>query len=359
MPPHHARWALHAAVAVLALTLAACAGAAASSSGTSDDAAAEPVTLRLGYLPNLTHAPAVVGVREGILADALGPGVALQTSTFNSGTEVVTGLFSGALDASYIGPGPAINAWHQSEGAAIRIIAGSTSGGVALVVRDGIESAEDLAGTTIATPALGNTQDVAARAWLAEEGLETTMEGGGDVQVLPQSNAQTLETFASGAIDGAWVPEPWGTRMVREAGGTVLLDEREHWEGGEFVTAHLVVAAEFLAEHPDVVADLLRGHVAAVDRITADPERAQEETNEGLLELVGQRLGPETIAGAWENLTFTVDPIPGSLAGAAEDAAEVGLLDPVDLAGIYDLSLLNDVLAELGRDAVDDGGLGA
>ena len=194
-------------------------------------AAAAPLegTLNLGFFPNVTHAPALVGVENGLFADALGDGVELNTFTFNAGTEATEALFAEAIDITFIGPNPAINAFAQSDGTAIRIISGSTSGGAYLVVKPEITSVEQLAGKTLATPSLGNTQDVALRAWLKENGYETTPEGGGDVAILPQSNSTTLEAFIGGAIDGAWVPEPWATRLIQEGGGTVLVDERDLW----------------------------------------------------------------------------------------------------------------------------------
>ncbi len=216
-------------------------------------------TLRLGYFPNVTHAPAIVGIENGILAEALGSGVVLEPHAFNAGPEVVEAIFNGALDASYIGPNPAINAFAQSDGQAIRIVSGTTSGGAALIVRDDITSPDQLAGTVLATPQLGNTQDVALRAWLLEQGYETDLEGGGDVSITPQANADALNAFIAGDIDGAWVPEPWSTRMVEEGGGRVLVNEADLWPDGDFVTTHLIVATEFLEEHPDVVKRLDRG----------------------------------------------------------------------------------------------------
>jgi NitT/TauT family transport system substrate-binding protein len=328
-------------VLLLALLLPAC----------GDSAAGEP-QVRLGYFANVTHAPALVGVAEGFFAEELGD-TELRLTTFNAGPDVITALFSDALDMSFIGPNPAINGYAQSNGEAIRIIAGSTSGGAALVVRPGIITARDLVGARIATPQLGNTQDVALRAWLLEQGLTADLEGGGDVAVIPQANAQTLETFRSGDIDGAWVPEPWATRLVAEGGGVVLLDERDLWPGGDFVTTHLIVRTEFLEQHPDLVRDVLRALVRAVDFIAANPERAMAGVNSGIEEITGSPLSPETIAAAWRNLTFTVDPIAASLYTSAEHAVTVGLLEPVDLGGIYDLALLNQVLGELGREPVE------
>jgi NitT/TauT family transport system substrate-binding protein len=193
---------------------------------------AAPPVLRLGYFANVTHAPAIWR-RAGLPAEALGPGVKLELRTFNAGPEAVEAIFSDALDISYIGPNPAINAFAQSGGEAIRIVAGATSGGAALVVNPKISAPAQLKGTRLATPQRGNTQDVALRAWLAENGLASDLEGGGDVSILPQANAQTLETFRAGEIQGAWVPEPWATRLVLEGGGSVLVDERTLWPGWE------------------------------------------------------------------------------------------------------------------------------
>ena len=312
----------------------------------------EGTTVRLGYFPNMTHATAIVGIEEGLLADALGSDVTLTAQAFNAGPDVIEAIFNGALDASYIGPNPAINGYIRSNGEAIRIIAGATSGGAALVVREGIASADDLAGTTLATPQLGNTQDVALRAWLAEAGLETDLEGGGDVSIAPQANGQTLEAFVAGEIDGAWVPEPWATRMVNEGGGTVLVDEADLWPDGEFVTTHLIVATEFLEEHPDVVKRLLIGHVAANDFVNDQRDEAQAVVGTALAELTGSELPEGTLAEAWEHLAFTVDPISTSLVESANHQLEMGLIDSADLDGIYELSLLNEVLREAGRPEV-------
>jgi len=315
-------------------------------------AASEAQTVRMGYFANVTHAPALIGVTEQFFAAELGDDVDLQLSTFNAGPDAITALFSGALDMSFIGPNPAINGFAQSDGQAIRIVAGTTSGGAALVVRPGVTSPGDLVGTRIATPQLGNTQDVALRSWLMDQGLTADLEGGGDVSVLPQSNAQTLETFRSGDIDGAWVPEPWATRLVLEGGGVVLVDERDLWPEGRFVTTHLIVRTEFLDQHPDLVLDVLRGLVRAIDFIEAEPDQARAETNLAIEQITGKALPAETIAAAWANLTFTVDPVAESLYVSADHAVAVGLLEPIDLAGIYALDLLDQVLTELGRPPV-------
>ncbi len=321
--------------------------------GTLSGAADGSGTLRLAYFANVTHAPALIGEGEGIFAEALGPGVDIEYQYFNAGTEAIEALFAGAIDAAFIGPNPAINGFAQSEGEAVRIIAGTTSGGAALVVREGITSAADLEGTTLATPALGNTQDVALRSWLAEQGFETDTTGGGAVSILPQANADTLTTFQAGDIDGAWVPEPWATRLELEGGGHVLVDERELWPDGEFVTTHLIVDPDYLAEHPDIIKGLLDGLVGAIDVANADAAEARSITNAGIERITTKALPTETITAAWENLRFTFDPIASSLATSKDDAVAAGLLEDVDLTGIYDLTLLNEVLAERGLDPIE------
>ena len=336
---------------LLLVGLAACGGDDDGETSSSGPDGAEEVTLRLGYFPNITHAPALVGVHDGLFEQNLPANVTLSTTTFNAGPEAVEALFSDALDISYIGPNPAINAYAQSieEGGAVRIIAGSTSGGAYLVVRDGIDSVEQLAGTTLATPQLGNTQDVALRSFLADNGFETDEAGGGDVSITPLGNADSLAAFLAGDLDGAWVPEPFASRYILEGGAHVLVDERDLWEaetGGEYVTTHVIVRTEFLEDHPDVVEAFLRGHLAALDAIEADPDDAAAAANAQIEELTTRPLSAEVLEAAFANLSFTIDPIAASLQGSAEDAEAVGLLEPVDLAdpGIYDLTILNSIL---------------
>jgi NitT/TauT family transport system substrate-binding protein len=336
-------------MATVVLLASACAGGDDSAGGSGNTPTR---TLRLGYFPNLTHAAAMVGVRNGVFSASLGPGVRLETSTFSAGPRAVEALFSGAIDATYIGPNPAINAFAQSDGQAIRIVAGATSGGAFFVVKPGIDGADDVRGTRLSSPGLGNTQDVALRAWLADQGLQTDFAGGGDVSIQPQENAQILETFRAGSIDGAWVPEPWATRLVEEGGGQVLIDEADLWPGGRYVATHLVVRTEFLTEHPDVVKRLLRGHLEATDFVRQHPEEAKEIVNGALETVTGRRLADTTLKTAWSHLQFTVDPIAYSLRKSAEDAVALGLLDPVDLNGIYELTLLNEVLSQAGRPEV-------
>ena len=333
---------------VLALVAAGCGDDGASSRSAAgatvaDGGAESPTTVRLGYFPNLTHATAIVGTEKGLFAEKLGANK-LDTKTFNAGPDVVTAILSGALDASYIGPNPAINAFAQSRGEAIRVVSGATSGGAFLVVKPDVDSVADLKGKKIATPQLGNTQDVALRHWLKQQGLKTDVQGGGDVSVVPQDNGQSLETFKSGAIHGAWVPEPWATRLIQEGGGKVLLDEKTLWPNAQFVTTHLIVSTKFLEKHPDALKRLIEGQVAANDYIAKNPEDAKKAVNDGITEYTGKGIAPAVIDSAWKNLIFTNDPIASSLISSAKHAEEVGLLKPTKLDGIYDLTILNTVL---------------
>ena len=332
-------------------------GSSASGGNNSDPASAEasppPSQVRLGFFPNVTHAPALVGIAEGTFTTALG-GVALKPFTFDSGTAAAEALLAGSLDLTFIGPNPAINVWAKTKGEAVRIVSGSTAGGAYLVVRPDITSAADLKGTRIASPSLGNTQDVAVRAWLQEQGFETTPEGGGDVTIIPQKNSTTLEAFKAGDIDGAWVPEPWATRLIDEGGGTVLVDERDLWAntGGQFVTTQLLVRTEFLNKHPDTVKAIIEGLADAIDLIGTDPGKAEQDVVDQIGSITGKAPTLELVAKTFANLTFTLDPIAASLQKSADDAIAVDLLDPVDLQGIHDLSLLNEVLTLRGQPEV-------
>ena len=325
--------------------------ATGSSSGPSGGAGSAPTTVRLGYFPNITHAPAIVGVEKGFFQDELGQNK-LETSTFNAGPEAVDALFADSIDAAFVGPNPAINAFQKSNGEAIRIVAGSTSGGAGLVVKPSIATIADLKGKKIATPQLGNTQDVALRAFLKSKGLTADTSGGGDVSIVPQANADTLTQFASGDVDGAWVPEPFFTRLQQESGGKVLVDEKTLWPDGKFVTTQLIVATKFLAAHPDAVLALIKGEDDAIAYINAVPADSQKLTNDGIAKITGKALKDDVVAAAFKNLSFTLDPLASSLKKSAQDAYDAGLLKDTKLDGIYDLTLVNQVLKARGESEV-------
>jgi NitT/TauT family transport system substrate-binding protein len=310
--------------------------------------------LRLGYFANVTHAGAVYGVGSGIYADTLGT-TKLKTQIFNAGPAAVEALFGGALDASYIGPNPAINAFVKSKGEAIRIVAGATSGGASLVVKPSITSAAQLKGKRIASPQTGGTQDIALRTYLADNGLKTDIRGAGDTTIIAQENSQTLQLFKDGKIDGGWVPEPWASRLVLEGGGKVLVDEKTLWPEGKFVTTHLIVRTEFLDKYPGTVKALIQAQIKADKEIAADQTKAKTVVNEQLKALTGKALKPETIDRAFANITITEDPIASSLKESAAHAVATGLVKESDLRGIYDLAILEELLGK----TVDDAGLGS
>jgi NitT/TauT family transport system substrate-binding protein len=306
--------------------------------------------LRLGHFPNVTHAAALIAAQTDQFAKALGD-APLEILTFNAGPAAVEALLSEALDIAYIGPNPTLNAYVKSKGQAVRVIAGATSGGAAFIVAPNITSAEQLRGTSVASPQLGGTQDVALRAWLAKQGLTTDAYGGGDVSILPQENAQTLEAFRTGKLSGAWVPEPWATRLVQEGGGKLFLDERTLWPGGRFVTTHLIVRTELLSSRADEIRALVRAHVEATRWIAANPDAAQAICIDRIELITGKRLAAPIIAAAWPNMEFTTDPLADSLRECAQSAVDVGLLDleGVSLDGLWDLELLEQVEREVGN----------
>src|SRR3954454_8380863 len=260
---------LAATALITATALTACGKDDDKSSAAASGGTAEASAIRLGYFPNITHTPALIGVGKGYFQEALGS-TKLEAKTFNAGPAAIEALLSGAIDATYIGPNPAINGWAQSKGTGLKIIAGSTSGGAGLVVKPGINGPADLKGKKIATPQLGNTQDVALRFWLKQNGLNADQQGGGDVSIQPQDNATALQAFAQGAIDGAWVPEPNLSRMVLESKGKLLVNEKDLWPNGQFVTTHLIVSQTFLKKYPETVKKLLQGHIQAVKYIQTD-----------------------------------------------------------------------------------------
>ncbi|MFD1719994.1 ABC transporter substrate-binding protein [Amnibacterium endophyticum] len=333
--------------AAVATGLSACSGGADAAPAAAPDATAPQ--LRLGYFANLTHAPAIVGVEDGAFQKALGS-TALQTSVFNAGPAATEALLSGAVDATFIGPGPTTNAYVQSK--AITVIAGTAANGAALVVKPGITTPAQLKGRRLSTPQLANTQDIALRYWLKQQGLATTPTGAGDVSIAPQSNGDTVNAFKQGQIDGAWVPEPYASQLVA-AGGKVLVDEKTLWPGGRFVTTDLAVSTKYLEQYPGTVTDLLEGLIAAEGEVNGDPAAAQRTVNGAIGKITGTPLPEDLLKTAWSNVEFTVDPIAGSLKEGAEHAKDVGLLTgDVDLAGLYDLEPLNALLKQAGKPEV-------
>jgi NitT/TauT family transport system substrate-binding protein len=348
------RRVMSAAMIGAALLLAGCSSSSSTSAGSVGSSSTSssggsgggaPVTVTLGFLTNITHASALVGLKEGYFAKDLGSAGTLKATAFSTGTQETTALLAGQLDAAYVGPNPAINAWQKSTGSAIKIISGAATGGASVVVKKGIASASQLKGKTLATPSLGNTQDVALRYWLKQNGVTTTATGGGDAFIKPTTpNSAAVLEFKSGQIDGASEPAPYDIEMVQD-GGTVLLSEPG-------VTTLLVVTQSFLSAHPAVVADLLKAQVQANDFIKSSPAAAQAAANAELASYTDKPLKASLVAAAFKEITFTDDPDASSLTTDASQAVSLGLLKPVNLSGIFDLGPLNTALAAAGESPV-------
>lgn len=313
---------------------------------------AQTTVIRVGAFPNITHAQPMIGKANGWFEKAMGPNVKIEWSSFNAGPSAIEALFAGALDMIYVGPNPAITGYVRSNGEALRIIAGATSGGASLVVRgdSGINRPEDFRGKRIASPQMGNTQDVALRAWLKSQGLRTR-DKGGDVEVLPIVNADQLTLFLKKEIDAAWAPEPWASRLVNEAGGKIFLDERSLWPHGEFLTTELVVSTKFLQSHPDLVRKWLRVHVELTGWINGHSAEAKQILNQQIQKETGKALPSAVLDDSFSRLQVTYDPLREQLFHAAQLAYDAGFLgrQMPDLSHIYDLTLLNQVLTAEGK----------
>jgi len=315
----------------------------------------EPIAIRVGAFPNITHAQAMVGKANGWFQKAMGPGVRIDWKTFNAGPSAIEALFAGAIDMAYVGPNPTISGFVRSSGEALRVVAGSASGGAALVVRQdaGINKPEDFHGKRVASPQLGNTQDVALRAWLLTHGMKP-LDKGGDVQVLPMANPDQLTLFVKKQLDAAWAPEPWATRLIHEGNGRLFLDERDLWPNRQFVITNLIVSTQFLRQHPDLVRNWIRAHVELTGWINQNLPEARKLLNRQIQSETGKALPEEVMNEAFTRIEITYDPIRSSLLASAKSAFDAGFLgrQMPDLSRLYDLTLLNEVMAEKGRKAI-------
>jgi NitT/TauT family transport system substrate-binding protein len=329
------------------------------SENSNNEVSSQSRTLRIGYFPNLNHAQAVIGLQqEGDFQRILNAnnsndndGVKIESFVFNAGPSAIEALFGGQIDVAYVGPNPAINGYLASGGQGIRIISGVASGGASFVVRNdsGIESMKDLGGKKFASPQLGNTQDVALRKYLMDNGFKTT-ENGGNVTVVPITPADILTLMLKKEIDGAWVPEPWATRLVKEANSKIFVDERELWPpDGKFVTANIIARSDYLKENPDIIKRLLQAHIDKTVWINENKEQAITTFNGALKKITGQTIPEDEIRDALMRLELTYDPIKESLFKMANNAYELGYLgnggSKMDLSNIFDLTILNDILS--------------
>ena len=352
------RGILAGAVAVTggALLIAGCSSSSSSSSsapsssspsaGTSSAAAAAPVTVRLGFLANITHAPALIALKDGYFKSALGSAGSVSPTVYSSGTQETTAILAGQLDAAYVGPNPAINAWEKSGGTSIKVVSGVATGGAEIVVKSSVSGASQLKGQTLDTPSLGNTQDVALRYYLKQNGLATTATGGGDVLVKPTTpNSDAVQAFESGQIAGASEPAPYDVEMVKD-GGKVLLSEPGS-------TTLLMVTQSFLSAHPTVVADLLKANLQALALIKSDPTKAEADADAEYASYTGKAIKSSLVAASFQQIVFTADPDESSIATDASQAVSLGLLkEPVSLSGMYDLTELNSLLSAAGEQTV-------
>jgi NitT/TauT family transport system substrate-binding protein len=310
-------------------------------------------TLHIGYFPNINHAQAVVGFGNGDFQKALGKNVNIQTTVFNAGPSAIEALLAKKIDVTYVGPNPAINGYVVSDGKDLKIIAGASSGGASFVVRNdaGINSPKDFAGKKFASPQLGNTQDISLRSYLIKNGFKTTDQGG-NVAVVAVANPDILTLFLKKQLDGAWVPEPWATRLVKEANGRIFLDERSIWPGGKFVTANIAVSTDYLKNNPDVVSKLLAAHINETLWINNYKDEAVQAFNTQTKKLTGKAIAEDELKQAFSRIDFTYDPLKLSLFQSANNAYDLGFLAKgkphPDLSGIFDLTILDQVLKSKG-----------
>src|ERR671912_1362714 len=316
-------------------------------SGATNIQIGEQNTLRIGYFPNINHAQAVIGLGRGDFQNALGDNVQVTTQIFNAGPSAIEALFANQIDVTYVGPNPAINGYVQSNGEALRIISGAASGGALFIVRNdsGINSPQDLANKKFSSPQLGNTQDVALRKYLLDNGYKTT-ENGGNIEIIPAKTADIVSMMIKKDIDGAWLPEPWGAKLIKEANAKVLVDERDLWPNGQFVTAHIIARTDYIEENPELVKKLLEAHIDETNWINNNPDQALQMFNEELNKLMGQTIPEDEFREGISRIELTHDPIKESLFKAANDAFDIGFLGNTrpELSEIYDVRILNEVL---------------
>ncbi len=326
-----------------------------STTTTTTTSAAMPSVINIGYYANINHAPAILGISSGSFQSALGPSTTIDTHLFTSGGPEMTALLAGQLDMAYVGPDPAVNAWIQSNGTGLEIIAGVSSGGAVFVVQNdsGITSVADLGGKTFAAPGAGNTQDIALRYYLIQNGYQTTTNGG-NVTIVDTTNSNIVTLFAEGKIDGAWVPEPYGEVLIQQYGGKLFLDERSLWPGGNFSTTELVVRTAFLQQYPAAVRDIVSADVNETVWINDHMTLAENDLNSSLIALTGDGYSASILNASLSRLTFTFDPLESSVQVQAEHAYAVGDLteNPTNISAIFNLSILNSVLTQDGLPTV-------
>lgn len=292
------------------------------------NSAQEQSEVRVGYFPNVTHAQAMVGMARGDYQKAVGPDVKIIAQTFNAGPAAIEAIYAGHIDICYVGPSPALNGFIQSKGEEVRVIAGSAINGVTVVGnrKRGITRLEQLKGGRIATPQYANTQDIAARYFLSHVyGFKFTMDGG-DTDIIPISNPDIETLFAKDQIDGAWVPEPWGTRLIAKGLANEIVKEKDLWPEGSFAITSVIARREFVEKFPGLTERFLRAHVALTRELKANPQQFVPLINSELKRITGKALDEKILRGAIANTGFTSDPSAKSFVRSFEMAREVGIL---------------------------------
>ena len=312
---------------------------------------AKTPVVRIGHFPNVTHAPALIGQADHWFEERLGPEAVVEWKIFNAGPSVIEALFAGQIDIAYIGPSPTVNGYVKSEGDALRIVAGAASGGAALVMREdaGIKTPADFHGKKIASPQLGNTQDVALRSWLKAQDLPLK-EAGGDVQVLPIANADQVILFLRKEVDAAWTVEPWVSILEKTAGGKVFLDESSLWPEGKYATTVVIVRRKFLKEQPGVVKNFLKTHFEITEWINTHPDEAKKIVSEEIEKETHKPIPAGILESAWKRIRFGHEVLRDSIATQARAAFQSGFLkkEP-ELGGLFDLKPLEEIESQKGK----------
>jgi len=309
--------------------------------------------VRVGYFPNITHSQALVGRHQGSFEKAIGEKNKIDWKLFNAGPAEVEALFAGAIDIGYIGPGPAITAFAKSKGD-IQIIAGATDAGAIFISKKGlvIKNLKDLSGKKIAVPQFGNTQDLTLRSIMSKNGLKDTTKGG-TVEVRQAANADILSLLQKGDIDAALVPEPWGSRLIKEAKANIILDYKDVFKDGNYTTAVVVVRTEFLKEHPQIVENFIKNHVAVTDYINKNQEQAKDIVNKQITELTKKGISKDVLDAAFKRLTITNNPEKESVLEFVKASVKEGFLkSQPDTKNLFNLSILNKVLKEKGKEQI-------
>ena len=301
----------------------------------SADNAGQPV-LRVGFFPNITHAPALVGYHETQTKAAQGwfesrTGAKIEWFPFNAGPSAIEALLTGSIDVTYVGPNPVINGYTRTKGADIRVLSGAARGGAALVIHKGspLKTAADFRGKKIASPQLGGTQDVAARAWLTAGGLSITQRGG-DANVIPTANPDQLDLFKRGDLDAVWTVEPWVSRLELEAEGQLLVEQKD------VLTTVVATSNKALTSKAELLKKFVAAHEELTNKVAAEPDWAKPAVSAALQKATSKAIPATLLDHAWPRLTFTTSALPADFTAMQKDAKSVGLLpEEADLGKLF------------------------